>query len=170
MTYNDIETAIGQRLEAMTDCPPIAWPNQHFEPTGVPYIEFRHAPTDVLDPVIGGGYPYQIGIVLLTVVVPSGSFAGTANGIAQDIADRVPKALRLATGNGNVVINSPPAPATPFQDGAYWRTPVRISYITEGNLNEFALPLGVSPTGDGIERVGNNLRVNIDDLPSSPGA
>ena len=173
MTLDEIETAIGQRLEGMTDCPPIAWPNRDFVPTGVPYIEFRHAPTEVRDEVIGGGYPYQIGLFLMTVVVPSGGFSVTANGFAQDIADRFPKALRMAVGGGNVVINAPPSFGSAFQDGAYWRTPVRVSYITEGDTNEFADPTDgadVSATTDGIERVGNTLRVDIDSLPTAPGA
>jgi len=140
MTFDQIETALGQRLAEMTDCPPIAWPNKSFTPSGVPYIEFRHAPVDRRDEVIGGGFPYQIGLVLMTVVVPSGAFTGTANSIAQDIANRFPKALRMSTGSGNVVINAPASLASGFQDGAYWRQPVRISYITEGDTNEFADP------------------------------
>ena len=131
MTFNDIEQSVGQHLEGMIDCPPIAWPNADFTPTGAPYIEFRHAPNDRVDPVIDGGYEYQIGLFLLTVVVPSGGFAGTANTLAQDIANRFPKALRLPAGAGNVVISAPSSLANGFQDGAYWRQPVRVPYITE---------------------------------------
>lgn len=130
MTFDQIETAVGQHLEGMTDCPPIAWPNQDFTPSGT-YIEFRHAPTERVDPVISGGYPYQIGIFLLTVVVPAGGFATAANTTAQAIADRFPKALRLDAGDGTVVISAPASLANGFQDGAYWRQPVRVFYITE---------------------------------------
>jgi hypothetical protein len=131
MTFDEIETAIGQHLEAMDDCPPIAWPNQDFTPSGT-YIEFRHVPSDRVDDTGSGGYPYQLGIVLLTVVIPAGGFNTAANTIAQAIADRFPKALRLAAGGGFVLMNGPAALGTPFQDGAYWRQPVSVRYITEG--------------------------------------
>ncbi len=130
MTFDEIETAVGQRLAAMTDVPDIAWPNRAFDP-GEKYIEFRHSPTSRPDDVLTGGYEFQTGIFLLTAVTKAGEYSGEANGIAQDIADHFPKALRLTAGDGEVVITAPPSPATPFQDGAYWRQPVRVFYITE---------------------------------------
>jgi len=131
VTFNDIETAVGQRLQSMPGCPPIAWPNQDYNPNGT-YIEFRHSPNQRIDPVLGGGgAPYQTGIFLLTVVVRAGGFATAANTLAQQIADRFPKALRLPAGGGNVVISAAASLATPFQDGAYWRQPVRVFYTTE---------------------------------------
>lgn len=129
MTLDDIETAVGQYLEGMGETP-IAWPNADFTPNGT-YLEFRHAPTDTFDPVIAGGYEYDIGIFLITAVVQSGGFTGEANTLAQQVRDRFPKALRLAAGGGNVVITAPPSLGSPFQDGAYWRQPVRVQYITE---------------------------------------
>lgn len=130
MTFQEIENAVGQRLAGMTDCPPIAWPNKDFTPNGT-YIEFRHAPGERVDPVISGGYEYQTGIFLLTAVTRAGGFNTAANALAQNIADRFPKALRLSAGDGSVVITAPSALGTPFQDGAYWRQPVRVFYITE---------------------------------------
>lgn len=130
MTENDIENAIGQHLAGM-GATPIAYPNQDFTPNGT-YIEFRHVPGERVDPVISGGFAYQTGIVLLTAVTPSGNFATEANTLAAQIADRFPKALRLPTGVGTVVISAPANPGTPFQDGAYFRKPVSVRYITEG--------------------------------------
>lgn len=168
MTFDQIETAIGQHLEGMPNCPSIAWPNHDYAPDGV-YIEFRHAPTDRLDDVISGGFPYQIGIFLLTVVVPAGGFTTQANQIAQDIANRFPKALRIGTGGGNIVIYAPTSLGNGFQDGAYWRQPVRVSYITENNGVEFLQPsqVMVSSPNDGLEMVGGELRVDIDSLPQA---
>jgi len=54
------------------------------------------------------------------------------NELAQIIADGFPKALRLAAGDGNVVITAPANPAPAFPDGAYYRLPVRVAYLTEG--------------------------------------
>lgn len=131
MTFNEIETALGQHLGGMTDCPPIAWPNKVFTPNGL-YLEFRHSPNERLDQTLGGKFPYQTGLVLVTVVTAKDQFTGEANTVAQSIADRFPKSLRLSAGAGKVLINEPTALAAPFQDGAYWRQPVRIAYITEG--------------------------------------
>jgi hypothetical protein len=144
MTQNEIEAAIGQRLAAGVDTLPIAWPNQSFTPTGK-YVEFRHAPNTRTDPVISGGYAYQQGLFLLTLVVPAGGFATEANDIAQSIADLFPKALRLATATGKVVINEPTSFGTGFVDGAYWRQPVRISYITEESPSAAAPTIAPEP-------------------------
>lgn len=132
MTFQEIETAIGQHLTGLASVPPIAWPNQDFAvPSTGTYIEFRHVPTERVDDTVSGGYPYQYGIALLTVVIRSGGFNTSANTIAQQIADRFPKALRLATTGGDVLMYAPAAFGTPFQDGAYWRQPVSVFYITE---------------------------------------
>jgi hypothetical protein len=130
VTFDEIERAIGQRLTGMASCPPVAWPNQDFTPNGT-YIEFRHVPGDRVDDTVSGGFPFQTGVVLLTVVIRSGGFNTSANTIAQQVADRFPKALRLASTGGDVLMYAPAAFGTPFQDGAYWRQPVRVFYITE---------------------------------------
>lgn len=132
MTFDQIEEAVGQHLAAMSQCPPIAWPNKTFTPSGT-YIEFRHSPGDRTDPVLAGGMPYQTGIFLMTAVVKAGGFATAANALAQQIADRFPKALRLTAGGGKVLISAASSLGTPFQDGAYWRQPVRVFYQTEGS-------------------------------------
>lgn len=130
MTFDQIEQAVGLQLSTLTPAYPIAWPNADFTPNGT-YIEFRHSPGERVDPVIAGGYAYQTGIFLLTVVIPAGGFATQANTIAQAIADLFPKALRIPAGSGKVVISGPSSLGTGFQDGAYWRQPVRVFYITE---------------------------------------
>ncbi len=131
MTFNEIEAAIGKHLADMTDCPPIAWPNKDFTPAGT-YLEFRHAPNERRDDTISGGYAYQIGIALVTVVTARDGFTSEANTIAQAVADRFPKALRLTAGSGKVVINAPASPGSGFVDGVYWRQPIVINYLTEG--------------------------------------
>jgi hypothetical protein len=130
MTDNDIENAIGQHLAAMTNCPPIAFPDKDFTPNG-PYIEMRHVPGERFDDTIDAIGAIQTGIILLTAVTPAGGFATAANTIAGAIAARFPKALRLAAAGRTVLINAPASPGTPFTDGAYFRKPVRVFYITE---------------------------------------
>ena len=147
MDFREIERLIGERLvesEALRDrfltiavrlptdsiAVPIAWPNKDYSGSA-PYIEFRHVPTERVDPVISGGYAYERGIILLTVVVSRDQFNGDAWDVIQILSDLFPKALRLAGETGNVVINAPANPGTGFVDGTYWRQPISISYITE---------------------------------------
>jgi len=130
MTFANIETALGKRLQTMANCPPIAWPNQDFTPQGT-YLEFRHSPTARDDNTGTGTQPVQIGIALVTVITPAGGFANAANALAQQIADRFPMGLRLTEGGATVLINQPTEPAPGFTDGAYYRLPVRIRYTTE---------------------------------------
>jgi hypothetical protein len=133
MNENDIEQAIGRHLETMSDCPPVAWPNMDFDPKQAPdgYLEFRHAPSDRYDDTIDATGPIQVGIVLVTAVLPAGNFATAANALASRVAQRFPKTLRLTSTEGTVLITAPASPSTGFQDGAYFRKPVRIFYITE---------------------------------------
>jgi len=136
MTLDEIEIAAAQHLSAM-GANNIAWPNRDFKPDGQ-YLEFRHSPTSTEDPVISGGYDYQLGQFLITAVTPAGDFTSAANTLANDVARHFPKALRLSAGGGNVVINAPSSPRTGFQDGAYWRQPVVVSYITEPTTSGLA--------------------------------
>ena len=171
MNFNDIEESLGQWLEGTPDIPAVAWPNKSFEPDGI-YVEFRHSPTQRIDDTVSGGMPYQVGLALITVAAERNRFTAEANQLSQAIADRFPKGLRLTAGVGNVVINQPASLGTPFPEGAYWRQPIVVSYITENNPTDFAPPSGdggsdQSSTTDGIERVGDELRLDIDSPPSS---
>lgn len=132
MTLDQIETALGQRLQTMANCPPIAWPNKD-APGTVPYVEFRHLPNTRTAPGINDqGLPIQTGIVLATIVAARDKFSGPANAIAQAVADRFPIALRLTAGSGRVVIDRSPEFVPGFTDGTHHRQPVRIRYTTEG--------------------------------------
>ena len=133
MTFQEIETALGQRLTGLSPAYPVAWPNKDYDPTGsgkVPYIEFRHVPSARDDDSIDGSFAVQTGIALLTVVVNRDEFANAANTIAQAIADRFAYGLRITAGSGAVMVTKPSELATGFVDGVYWRQPVRVSYRT----------------------------------------
>lgn len=132
MTFDQIMVALGQRLETMPGCPPIAWENAD-APGVPPYLEFRMSPAEAVTPALdGSGHTINSGICLVTVVTERGKFATAANALAQSIAARFPKSLRLTAGSGNVVISRASSPASGFTDGTYWRVPVRIYYTTEG--------------------------------------
>lgn len=133
MNFQQIETALGQRLSGLSPAYPIAWPNKDYDPTGVdkvPYIEFRHVPSARDDDSIDGSFAVQTGIALLTVVVSRDAFTNQANTIAQAVADRFSYGLRMTAGSGVVMVAKPAELATGFVDGVYWRQPVRVNYRT----------------------------------------
>jgi len=172
MTFDQIEQALGQHLADMTSAPAIAWPNKSFSGTP-PYLEFRHSPATREDDTLDCIGTIQTGIVLVTAVMPRDYFSTDGNVLAQRVADRFPKGFRIASGTGVVLISAPSALGAPFVDGSLYRQPVIIRYLTEGDESTSGptiggLPIGnidVSGTGDGIELIGDELRVNISDLP-----
>lgn len=132
MTLDQIETALGQRLQTMAGVPAIAWPNKD-APGTVPYVEFRHFPNTRDKPAMDGTGPIiQTGIALITVVSARNAFTGPANATAQAIANRFPQGQRLTAGSGQVVIMPAPEFVPGFTDGVHYRQPVRIRYTAEG--------------------------------------
>lgn len=129
-----IETALGQRLAALPNVPPIAWPNANYDPkaTGaVPYVEFVHSPVQRLDDTIDASDERQEGLALMTVVIARGQFTGPANALADAIAAHFPNGLRLPLSTGDDVMMAKPTDVIQgFTDGIYWRVPVRVTYRT----------------------------------------
>lgn len=141
MTLNEIETALGQHLEGMTNCPPIAWGNKTppwdmpgaSGPKPKPHLRTLHQPVTRIDPTPDGSIPEdKTGIWLVTVVAESDMFTTEANTIAEAVAQRFRAGTRLDAGSGNVLIDrGEPVPG--FHDDANnWVAPVRINYQTEG--------------------------------------
>lgn len=133
MTFGDIETALGQRLHALSPSYPIAWLNKDYDPkaaNAVPYIEFAHIPTARTDASIDGSLTVQSGIALLTVVTARDAFSTQGNTIANAVAALFPYGLRIPVTGGTVMITKPADPVAGFGDGVYWRQPVRVNYRT----------------------------------------
>lgn len=131
MTLVEIETALGQRLTGISPVPRVAWPNKDAA-LAVPYLEFRHVPVSVEDDTLDSTARRQVGLVLITVVAARDEFATVANDLAQTVQARFPRGLRLpVAGKGQILISRHPEAVPPFQDGVYWRQPVRITYQTE---------------------------------------
>ena len=129
MTQNDIEKAFGERLET-ADIAPISWPARSFEPNGE-YIEFRHAPNNVTDSFISGGGAIRQGLILITAVIPAGNFTTRANEIADLVFALFPKALRMPQASGTALVTDAADFGSGFTEGAYWKQPVVVPYITE---------------------------------------
>jgi hypothetical protein len=115
----------------MPAVPTIAWPDQDADPAR-PFLEFRHFPVLVSDTDIAGGGEVWRGQVLINVVAARGDLAKAARTIAEQVRARFAFPLRLpVTGGGTVLVRKPPEVRAGIPDGADWRLPVVIDYITE---------------------------------------
>ncbi|MFO8071509.1 MAG: phage tail terminator-like protein [Polyangia bacterium] len=131
MTLDDLETALGQHLTGMTNCPPIVWMNKDAEPS-LPYLRFRHDPVSRIAPTLAKDIaPDQVGLVIVTIVTQSDTFTTEANVLAEQVADRFPEGLRLAAGSGNILIDRSEPVAGLLDDRNNWTVPVRIRYRTD---------------------------------------
>lgn len=65
---------------------------------------------------------------MVTVVSELDAFATAGLTVAESIADRFPKALRLLITGATVLITKPSEIKQGYRDGPHWRTPVRIDY------------------------------------------
>lgn len=140
ISLTDIEFIIGRWLQRIEGLPPISWQNKAFD-VSLPYIEFRHSPNTIISDTLGSGFEHRLGIFLLTVVTERNQSTIQSNNIAESIAKQFSKGLHLVRDGDDVVqsivnrntvtINQPTSFGAGFIDGAYWRQPITIFYITE---------------------------------------
>ena len=131
MTFQEISDALAQHLLGITDCPPIAWQNGD-TPSGLPYLIAKHIPVSREDDTIDCTGPIQNGMFMVTVVTQRGDLGEAANTLAQQIADRFKKGVRITAGAGKLAFNFAAEPVEGFHDKAEnWCVPVRARYITE---------------------------------------
>jgi hypothetical protein len=123
-----ISNAIGQRLAAAPSIGVIVWENKDASPAR-PYLQFQLVRVNRRDATMGSTSPISRGFALITVVGEINKFSTEAAVIADKVADRFPKGLRLnVSGGGVVVIIDPPSVLQGFKDGPDWRLPVRVEY------------------------------------------
>jgi hypothetical protein len=129
INHGDIENAFGQRLAAMTDCPPVAWENRDMDEAR-PLLIVTHNPVSRIDPTSAGGMVQQSGFFEVSILTAWGEFKTASNALADQIINRFPKALRLALSNGGQLVILSAQPMVGYRDGVDYRQPVRIGYIT----------------------------------------
>lgn len=128
MDEADISQTLGQRLAGMTDCPPIAWENKDASPAR-PYLAVEMVRVSRRAPGLSGGAVIARGFMQVTVVTAVDKWAYPAERLAQQVADRFPKALRLAGPSGGyVTVTEAPDIKQGYRDGPDWRVPVQIDY------------------------------------------
>lgn len=124
MTPDAILNALGQRLAALTSCPPIVWPNKVTTPPARPYLTVQMAARDDIDPTIAGGDGYSEGRMVVVVVSDPDAYTTAADQLAARIKAHFPKALRT----GGVTIRSSSVKGG-YPTDTDWRIPVLIDWI-----------------------------------------
>lgn len=128
MNEASIANALGQRLAAAPSLGTIVFENKDATPAR-PYLQFEVVRVNRRDETINGTSPISLGFVLVTIVSDVDKFATGATQIADSVAARFSKGLRLnVSGGGVIVIIQPPSVLQGFRDGPDWRVPVRIEY------------------------------------------
>ena len=96
--------------------------------TTVPAVLFTHQPVLRFDETLAGTRTIADGYADFIVVVPRNGFASAANKIAGMIADLFPTSCRIDMLCGLITVMRPPMPMAGYDDGVYYRVPVRIAY------------------------------------------
>ncbi|KKC39507.1 hypothetical protein WH87_04745 [Devosia epidermidihirudinis] len=135
----DIWAALKARVEtlpaAIMPQSSIAYPKVAFTKPTIggkpsPYIEVRHLPNQAQRLFINNGAHRRPGILQLSLYVPNaGSWTNEQTlGQAGRIAEHFPMDLKLSAHDVTVRISKAPDIAQGFADGAYWMTPISVSF------------------------------------------
>ena len=128
MNTADIQKVLGQRLAATPNIGTIVWPNKDASLPERPYIVVDFVTTSREDDTLAGTATVETGFAMISVVSDLNTFATEGLTLAQTIADRFPKALRLPITGATVLITKPSEIKQAYRDGVYWRTPVQVNY------------------------------------------
>lgn len=96
--------------------------------TTVPCILFTHQPTGRTDLALAGGAVFAEGFADFIVICPLNEFASRAGNIAGQIAALFPKGRAVFLAGATATITRPATVLPGFNDGVYWRVPVRVNY------------------------------------------
>lgn len=131
MNLDEVEDAFGKDLLEIPGRPSIIWPGGNLD-VPRPRLIFQHNPFAVEDDTLDCTYIYWTGNFTLTALTTGSNRVNEARYIYELLKDRYPKGRRIAINAQNtMLINKPPAPRTGFPDGADWRLPIVIDYLTE---------------------------------------
>jgi len=127
--YLDISAALDGYLAAMSDLPPVAWPNAEFKPTKETlYLR----PTVVMGDTVGGTLGADIedmysGFYQVDVIAPAGEGKNAALVMADLVADRFRRDT-IITENSREIHCLHSSPLAANNDGAWYVIPVQINF------------------------------------------
>jgi hypothetical protein len=127
MTEAQISEALCRRLvEALTDYT-VVQENRDSLPAP-PYLVTEIVRVSKTDATLTGVKPVHRGYLQVSVISETDVFNDQGLRIAEEAAAVYPYPLRIAAGDGEIVITKPPQVEQAFRDGPDWRTPVRVDY------------------------------------------
>lgn len=132
MSFQDFTQALEIRLNAISPKPPIAWPNQNYEPViGTLYLQ----PSELPGTSTTATFDYteqQVGVYQIDVRAPIDTGAAAALAQAEAIADHF-AAQRKLTRNGTDVRIRSISRNQGLRDGAWFV--VSVSIVYDGYIN-----------------------------------
>lgn len=123
MTPDAIQTAIGQRLAAMPDCPTVVWPKKTTPPPARPYLVMQIASRSDDDPTLAGDTPVSEGRAVIVCVADLGGFTTAADALAGRVRDHFLGQRRI----GGVTVLRAQALAG-YPTDTDWRVPVAVNW------------------------------------------
>lgn len=110
---------------------PKAWPNAGYDPKApgaAPYIAVAFVLPPATDATMDSSAPVLSGRLIATLVRPGGDGPLAAHRQAASLAALFQRGQRIAAGAQVITITDHPSIGEGFEDGVYWRVPVRVSF------------------------------------------
>lgn len=113
---------------ALTDSPPIAWPNVSFSPAGL-HLRVAHLPNRNERIFAKGAAPhFRQGFLQVTIVSPLNEGPASTTVLAGEVAQHFPADLSLYSYGIRVRVQSAPEVSSARAEDAYWEAAVLIRY------------------------------------------
>lgn len=127
-TFNDIQSALDNRLNSLSGGYDVAWPNISYEPTGeATFLSPNFIPDDTTQVGLGAsGKDETNGIYQIDVIYPAGS---GRSAIPDSIADHFKRGTVMSYNGVNVRVRSVSI-AQAITEGAYHFVPVSVNFQT----------------------------------------
>lgn len=107
---------------------PVAWQNQPFTPPATTYLRAFLLPADTDSLDLEGAHRAYSGVFQVSIVAPTGSGAGAAEALAEEIAALFPCTLRLNSGAFAVQVAAPVSSGPAIVDDTRYTLPIWFRY------------------------------------------
>lgn len=129
MSFVEAQSALEQKLAAMTPSIDIVYENESYQPTvDSPYQRVSFLPNKTLDLAISADVREYYGLFQISLCYPGGAGRGAAQARADLIDAEFKPVQRFTLGSTTVEITESVNVASGFQDGDRWVVPVTVSW------------------------------------------
>ena len=129
--FSDIESALDQKLNALSSKPDIAWANRRYDPQeDTPYLQPFLLPSDTVQASLGAnGLDKHIGVYQISIFVPLLKGKKAGNDLADAIANHFARGSHLVYNTATVRITTVKI-GQGRRDSTHWHIPVDVNYET----------------------------------------